>query len=78
MYHAPTHHNHEANENVVLRITRKSSQHLPFVIHNTSLEFPEWEMFLPLKVCHLNLTSECKMLTPFKVHDLNIVSDIIL
>jgi hypothetical protein len=26
----------------------------------------------------LNLTSECKMLTPFKVHDLNIVSDKIL
>jgi hypothetical protein len=35
-------------------------------------------MFLPLKVHHLNLTLECKMLPPFKVHDLNIVGDKLL
>jgi hypothetical protein len=75
MYHAPTHHDHEGNENVVIRIIRKTSQHLPFVNHSISLKFPDWEMFLPLKVHHFNLTSECEMLSPFKVHDLNLIGE---
>jgi hypothetical protein len=78
MHHAPTHHEHESNENVVIRIIRKTSQHLPFVNHSVSLKFLDLEMFLPLKVHHFNLTLECEMLPPFKVHDFNLIGDRLL
>jgi hypothetical protein len=48
--------------------------YLPPCSHKIGLEFLKWEMFLPLKVSHLDLTLEWEMLLPLRVHNFNLIS----
>jgi len=49
--------------------------YLPFDNHDTSLIFLEFQMFLPVKVHHFDLTLRWGMFPPFKVCDFNLIGD---